>query len=228
MSSLITSDQVRYAADEFWKALDSVPFGNSEFQLVHFVAQHLMDARSYRQVLLELFERAKALHHNGCLKDRSIVNIRMKKRQIADKKFILSEETDSKEQYKLEDEIELLEIDVREAQFDLKGQEKLFDDAMRSVETLLKVLARLPACTREQFEAQEPLYWRERLLLQAKQEIMQSGSISAGCLDSLFRIGLSPETATLVLSRQIASDKKQAEQTLISESATLDGLSRTP
>jgi hypothetical protein len=172
-----------------WDLLDTVPLGNSQFQIENLVVNHAMTGRARRQILLELHEKARALHNAGCERERIEIKIRKKKKEIVE----LRKKKDS------EDDIALLEVDIREMEFSLRGQQKLADDALAEVRTYLSLLEKMPDMTREEFEAQESEYWTSRLLMEARQHLTGTGSVPPGHLESLHKIGIEPELAMKIV-----------------------------
>jgi hypothetical protein len=206
MKNSLTITDVSNNNDELWNIFDSVPFGQSKFQIEKLVINHVSPARLWRQALLELFQKAQALHKARCDRDRSEIEIRQKNREIASLKKNPTEETD--------DEIALLKVDIQEKEFGFRCQEKLIADALIEVKNILDVLEKVPAYDRDGFEKEEPEYWQKRFVLQAKNEILQSGSISAGLLESIQKIGFDPTKTFMEIKEiiRIEQSKPQLKQ----------------
>jgi hypothetical protein len=198
-STELTVEQVEASDDRFWSLLESVPFDRSAFQIERLVVNHLTPGRTLRSALLELSEKAQALHKASFDRQRTQVKLRQNRRKLVELRAKTMTDDD-------QDDAELIEIDVRELEFNIKVQNKLVNDALREVQTILNILAALPAYTRETFEAEEGEYWQRRFVFQARNEILERGTISVGTLESLQKTGTEPEFAMLTIKSQVESN----------------------
>jgi hypothetical protein len=155
--------------------MKQVPFGNSTFQILNFTAKQESPERIYRNVLLQLDAKNKAMKE--CY-------FRRKKREIDIK------EIDEKLLTATGFEKERLLISKEEAEFYLNDEIKLIEDCIIEIKTYEKIIEDLPEFTREDFESSENIYWKKRLLKQAKFEIQSSNTISFGVIESLNKLGL--------------------------------------
>lgn len=202
MAHGITLDDVINGTESFCQLIGTVPLGNSAFQTEKFGVHHIGPCRTYRQVILELRDRSEALNKAKHEQERIEIKIRQKRRKI--------EKLKAKEG--LADEVRLLEIDIEELEYQLKGQQVLIDDARIKVEELLGHLGKFPKISREQFEAEELKYWVYRLLLEAKMQILQTGRMQAGTAEALLRAGIDPVEATILLNAETESKVAQLQE----------------
>lgn len=155
--------------------MKNVPFGNSVFQIQHFISNDHTPERNYRNALLQLNGKFNALQECAFRRRRKDIDIR----EIKEK--LLKAEGYEKER---------LEIDLEEAQLQLDNEIKFIEDAMVEVKTYEAILDSLPDFTREEFEKSEKGYWELRLINDARRQIESKGSVDPGFLDSLEKIGV--------------------------------------
>lgn len=167
----------------------TVPLGMSRFQVGRMVLAKDGDARSYRQAVLELRKRHEALKKAEFRRRRLSAEEALLREQIA-------AETNPHRRL-------ILEIDLEEKLFDAASEDALIADALDEVGTLLAAVEALPAYGRESFEAEEEGYWARHLLLQARREVVASGRVSAGTLESLERLGMPPEQVALEVQARV-------------------------
>lgn len=79
-------------------------------------------------------------------------------------------------------EADLKRIDLEDLEFAALG-------AVREFMALYQIYQEFPHFTREQLDAGQADYWRERLLKQARQDILATSRIGAGNIDALRQIG---------------------------------------
>lgn len=153
-----------------------VPFGNSVFQIMNFIASEESPERVYRKVLLQLDQKEKAMKECYFRRKRREVDIEeiVKKLETVPEGF----------------EKQRLEIDLEEAEFYLEDEIKLIQDCMIEIEAYKKILETLPDYTREDFENSENEYWKQRLLSSANRELLSTGVIGVGNIEALEKIGL--------------------------------------
>lgn len=164
--------------DALIKKMDSVPFGNSAFQVEHFLAKEFTDSRKYRACLLQLSDRIKALKAAQFGRERTLIKIE----EICEGLNALAS-SDRKAR--------LLLIDLEEAEWALQCQEKLIRDALIEVKTYAQILDQIPEMTREQFESGEAEYWKRRLTNDATtQYLVTGGAIREDTAKDLAKIGI--------------------------------------
>lgn len=186
---MITLDDVKNKVN---KALEDGPgLGRSQFQLQNFVATNSEgpegQARSYRQVLLELRDKFIALEkfqisHKRMLAQRSILVKKFEKAVDEDRKTIL-------------------ECDIEDKNIDISTSEKLVADAIEECNWLYSKFLGMPQFTREQFEQAEKGYWTKRFLLDAQVSLLANGSIDPSTAKALVSMGINPIEAKLTLGR---------------------------
>lgn len=167
----ITHDDLKRVQE----AMREIPFGNSAFQIEHFVAQDHSPERAYRKVLLEFQQKMVVLEATQIRRRRLDVDLR----EIEDK---LKTATGFDK--------ERLEIDRDEKLGGIFYEDKLIEDALVELALYYAFFESLPKFTREQFEKAELPYWKTRLLHEAQLEVKQFGRVEKGTLDSLERIGV--------------------------------------
>jgi len=153
-----------------------VPFGNSVFQIQHFIADQETPERKYRNVLLQWDSKMKAMKECQFRRKRKEIDIaeieyKLEKGQLS--------EFDRKR----------LEIDLEEAEYGLEEEIKLIEDCIIEIKTYEDIISNLPEFTRAEFEKSERQYWKMRLIGDAEREIASTGVIGIGTLASLEKIG---------------------------------------
>jgi len=155
--------------------MKQVPFGNSCFQIQNFIGNQESTERSYRHILLQLDAKNKAMKE--CY-------FRRKRKEI-----LIREITEKIETASGFDKERLL-VDFEEAEFYLEEEIKLIEDCVIEIKMYEKLLEGLPDFSREDFENSEMGYWKKRLFADAERELLSSGSINTGTLQSLEKIGV--------------------------------------
>ena len=155
--------------------MNNVPFGMSQFQIQNFVANQETPERIYRNVLLQLDIKIKAMQECSFRRQRRELDI---------------EEIKEKQKTAIGVTAKRLDIDLEEAEYYLDNELKLIEDCAIEIATYEKILSALPEFTREQFEQSEPIYWKERLMLDAQHEIRANGIVSVGTIKSLHQMGI--------------------------------------
>lgn len=154
--------------------MNNVPFGMSQFQIHNFVANQETPERVYRNVLLQLDTKIKAMQECSFRRQRRELDI---------------EEIKEKQKTATGIDIKRLDIDLEEAEYYLDNELKLIEDCAIEIATYEKILLALPEFTRKQFEQSEPIYWKERLMLDAQHEIRSTGTVGIGTIKSLHQMG---------------------------------------
>ena len=155
--------------------MKNVPFGNSVFQIEHFSRGAETPTRTYRNCLLQLHQKYKALKE---------CEFRRKRLEIDIDEIKLKFETAT------DFEKRRLEIDVEEKQFNLAEEIKLIEDCIVEIKTYENILNQLPDFSRTDFEKAEGVYWERKLLNDAKQEILSLGHVAKDTMQSLEQIGI--------------------------------------
>ena len=231
----LTVANVAESDEAFWRLLETVPFGMSDFQIQKFVAASFTDSRVQRQVFLELHTRAKALMDAGGAKKRLEIDIFRLKRSIEEKKrrigairlkrafcwFFVPSGILSRWQYQewnLEDDIELDREDIRQKEFDLKTQAKMASDCLREVKCFI---AAIPAqiVTRDEFESIEKEYWLKRASQDAKLEVIERMVPAKGTLELLANLGLNVGDSVMAAQEHVELERNMLieERTKLSQ-----------
>lgn len=154
----------------------NVPFGNSIFQITAFGHGQETPERQYRNCLLQLDKKLKALQECKFHRFRLEIDIE----ELRDK---LMEETNIYQKRRIE-------IDIEEKTYHLENEIKLIEDALIEVAVYENILNKLPTFTRKEFEMSEAKYWKLRLLDDMKNEITSTGIVSKDTIKSLGQIGI--------------------------------------
>jgi hypothetical protein len=145
------SPEIEKIIESFESAFFDIPFDNSAFQNVHFVVQQQMTpGRAYRAIGLRMSAKIRALQE--AYFDRQ------------------SEEIDIAELGAKRDDPATSKFDRMRAELEIQRKlshhsyaDKLINDAIIELKTLEQELRKIPAYTREQFEAEERLHFQTRL-----------------------------------------------------------------
>lgn len=154
--------------------MKQVPFGSSAFQIQHFVANQETPERTYRNVLLQLDSKRKAMKECYFRRKRKEIDIRE-----------INEQLSTAEGY----DKERLLINLEEAEYQQEQEIKLIEDCVIEIKIYESILSELPNFSREEFEKSERDYWKKRLVSMAEKELLSTGTVGVGTLDSLEKIG---------------------------------------
>lgn len=150
MTTTIT-EKLREVEDAFF----DIPFENSQFQNEAFVvAAQITPARAYRAIGLRLTAKLRALNEAVFAKKKLDIDIAELDEKIAN--------PDTPKFDRMRAEVD------REQKLSTEWMtRKLIRDAEVECSTLYAIFNQMPRFTREQFEAEEGIHFRERLLRQA-------------------------------------------------------------
>ena len=157
------------------KKMRSVPFGMSVYQIETFNRGQETPERLYRNCLLQLNQKIRALKECEFRRKRYEIDL---------------EEIDEKIGTADGFERRRLEIDREEKIFDLDGEIKLIEDCYIECRTYVSVLDGLPEFTREEFENAEGVYWERKLLNDARREVLSGGRVGGDTMEALEQIGV--------------------------------------
>jgi len=149
-NNVIESDKIADYIDNFSRLFFDIPFGNSNYQNKHFVAEAaITPERAYRAIGLKLQDRISALKS-------AYYNLR--KEQIEIKKLM------RRLQYEYDElERELIKIEIEEKLSNKPYMFKLINDCIVEIEYLFKLLKELNVKpNREEFEAAEEKYFAKK------------------------------------------------------------------
>lgn len=204
MENQLTIADVNEKSDAYWNFLKTVPLGNSEFQIRHFVFNHGKDGRNFRQAVLEMRNTVLSLLNAQIQRKKKELTIRRLKAKIEKLKREPPESNSTRSEEVLCD-IEEAEIDIEEAMYHLKDQEVLEHDAVARLNVFIDVIKKLPSYERKKFEEEEKVYWPERLMGEMQLQL-KAGKISNGHLAALQQAG---ENVDDVLKQLTEANTKQ-------------------
>jgi len=149
--SLVYMENIDDVLNELYTAYKEIPFGNSKFQNIYFVANNEdTPARAYRHIGLRLFNRIRALkeaYFNRKKEDIDLMELREKIADPSTSKF-------DRMRY---------EIDIERILSNRPDIDKLIYDALIEVNTLYNMYKKLPKYTGDSFEKEERLHYEIRL-----------------------------------------------------------------
>lgn len=149
--SLIDLPTVETYIKEINDAYFDIPFGNTAFQTEMFViAQQITPARAYRAVGLQM---------NATLGNLKTLIIEQKLDEISVEEFKEQIQDESVSRF----ERARAEIKVKNVMDAMEVRRKLVNDSFHELQILYKHFSAMPQYTREQFEAEERLYFEQSL-----------------------------------------------------------------
>lgn len=155
--------------------MKNVPFGNSIFQIEHFSRGNETPERAYRNCLLQLNQKIKALKECEFRRRRLDIDI-----QELSQKFEEAEGFEKKR----------IAIDIEEKKFYLNEEVKLIEDCYIEIRVYENILSQLPDFSREDFEKAESIYWEKKLLADMQKEVSSLGYVQKDTMQSLEQIGI--------------------------------------
>jgi len=173
----------------------------SQFQSESFVINsEVTDHRKIQQVSLEVRARMRALQQ--CQYDIKKAELKIKKFQRA-----LAEETDDIEQ-------ELLELEIKNIEYDIKTTTVVMEQSHIELQTHLAILRKIaPENTlevlkhyKDNWEEKEKEYWTKRIGKQAMMDLLMTGKIQSGNLDSL--LGMPEDTRKAAIGYALLQTSK--------------------
>ncbi len=156
-----------------YSAFNEISQARTRYQIDKFViGQHDTDEQRYKQVLLEI---------RTLVGDIKRIYLTMEKTKIHYKSLISKKDAIS------QIDAELIQLDLEDAEFGLRG-------ALKELEYFLQVWESWEhKYTAEEIENMQPAYWNARLNRQASLEAIGSGgTVSWASLDALHQIGMLP------------------------------------
>lgn len=197
--------------DALIKKMNTVPFGNSQFQIKYFIDGQEGTARRARTIILQLDRKIKALKE--CEFRRERINIDID--EIKEKLDRYSRHPSGVTNY----DKRRLDLELREKEWTLQSELKLIDDAMVEIQTYLSLLEELPELkSRIDFEKKEFEYWVKRLTDDATREYVSTRTISVGTIKALNQIGFNVihnedkfEIRHINNKQKIGNDEKNAK-----------------
>ena len=174
--------------DNLTEAFTEIFQGRSDYQLKQFVVDaHLTPERQYAQVVLELQNKHFALRRADVQRRRILEQLRTATGLDAEELAI---------------DLELVEIGIVGAQ--------------REYNALFAMWQQMPKYTNEQLQAAEEGYWRHRLLMQAANDMLATGTVSTGNLDALRQAKINVRTIHDMMAK--LSDQARTGQEQITDS----------
>lgn len=174
LPAVLSNDRI----EEIKKMMWDIPFGNTSFQIQHFLREYTPE-RQLRMILLQMNEKITSLEKYKLNRQRIELDL---------------EELEEKINKAEGRELKRLEIDLIEKRMDHTASMKLVNDTIAEVQTydnlLREVQAAIGEVNRENFEKGEQRYWEARLLDDARASMTANGSLDKGVIQSLQKIGL--------------------------------------
>lgn len=201
LPAVLSNDRV----EEIKKMMWDIPFGNTSFQIQHFLREYTPE-RQLRMILLQMNEKITSLEKYKLNRQRIELDL-----EELEEKINKAEGRERKR----------LEIDLIEKQMDHNASMKLVNDTVAEVQTydnlLREVQAAVGEVNRDNFEKAEQKYWEMRLLDDARTNLTGNGSIDRGTLQSLQKIGLTAVRghdgiSFLTNDQMLKLEQMQAEQ----------------
>lgn len=209
MNKEITLKDAENFTPDLWELFGSVPLGNTDFQIREFVMKHLKDGRNYRQLILDIKKDAINIKKERIERKKEEAEARIKLIKIEELKDEKSRwATGKRRKDIIDNEIIILEAEIEDLEIELKNRDILVNDGMIRLRAYLECLKEVGFYDREKFEGEEKEYWSRRLLRDAHLEVLQQGTIAKGTLDSLDRLGITPDA--VLLQTQDAAQKNKA------------------
>jgi len=147
----MTPERAVSVLEEIEAAFFDIPFENSAFQTRAFVvAGQITPARAYRTLGLGMMSKIRAIQTSLIATERRTI----KEAQLKDN--ISSAEEGSYDQ-------QLLQLDLQELQQGKAWDGKLLNDALSDLNVMYTEFKRIPAYTRQQFEAEEQEHFEQKL-----------------------------------------------------------------
>ena len=182
-----------------WELFDSIPKGNSLTQIEKFVLNKESDGRSYRQVVMELFKKNRALKEAEFGKRKAEAN---------EKKFLAELAT-------LEEgspDAELKQVEIDEQRHQQRVQDVLVKDALMEVKFFLQALSKMKKHDRKSFEEDEDLYFTKKAIQAIEANLMAGLPPPPEFLKMLTDLGYDAYDETLKLTEHVANRKQLAAE----------------
>jgi hypothetical protein len=174
LPSVLSSDRI----EEIKKMMWDIPFGNTRFQIEHFLREHTAE-RQIRMILLQISEKITSLEKFKLSRQRLELDLEEIQEKI--------EKAEGRDRRRFE-------LDLEEKRIDYNQSLKLVNDTLEEVkiyDSLLKeAQGAVGEVTRDNFEQAEQKYWELRLLDDARANMTANGSLEKGVIQSLQKIGL--------------------------------------
>lgn len=176
---LLPKEVTELVTKDLLKAFDEIQMPRTPYVLKHFVVeQHLHKPQQYAQCVLELQVKYDSIR-------RAILN---REKLLLEKQKI---EAEAKKTRRLDDR-RIKEIEAETKQLDVEEQDRSMKGALREFSALYAIFKTYKPYTRKDLDEAQEEYWHARLTMQANHDVLSTGRVGAGNLDSLRMIGLSP------------------------------------
>lgn len=152
------SSYLKKICDDVKTRTEKLSLGYSEFQIKNFiVAAQITPARQYKQLLLELEVRLGAM-------EQRVADYELAKIDLEEMVYKLeSADTDQFEKKRLQ-------IKLRVAKKSEQHFEKQVKEALREINVFYEMLEQMPELTQGDIEAEESLYFREKLIRETQHQ----------------------------------------------------------
>ena len=171
----MSSPNPKAAIHKLQKLMRSVPFGMSVYQIEKFNRGMETPERLYRNCLLQLNQKMRALKECEFRRKRYEIDLEEIEEKLKDAEGF---------------EKRRLEIDRDEKTFNLNEEIKFIEDCYIECRTYENILDGLPEFTREQFENAEGEYWEKKLLNDMRREALSDGRVDKGTMEALEKLGI--------------------------------------
>lgn len=181
---------------KFAELLGDIPFGQSEFQNIHLQITQENEPRTYRQILLEMSDKFKALKECQFRRRRMEVKKLWLERLHTLLVIVPSLRT-------------LVKVSLDDTRFKIIMENKLLEDAMYDFTMYKGLYDKMKKMTREDYNKEEHAYWQRRAIRQAEEDIIAIGTISVGNIQFLKKMGLDPNEVKVDLLAIVNGAQKQ-------------------
>jgi len=166
--------------DDLLKAFNEIQMARTPYMLEHFVVgQHLTREQQYAQCVCELQIKYDVIRR--ALLGREKLQI---ERAKLEREAMGIEDSGDRRIKSIEAEMKAL---------DVEGQDRAMKGALREFTALYAIFKTFDKqYTREELNKAQHEYWPKRLTMQANQDILATGRVGVGNIDSLRMIGMSP------------------------------------
>lgn len=188
----------------FYKVIGEIPFEHSAFQIKQMILSKESPERILRQCCLEMHSKLEALNKARFNWKKNNVNIRKLQSEIDD------ENTN-------EFDRELKAIEIEELENGMRVQEKFIKDALIDLSIYHAIYDELPKPTRKKFEESEKQYWHTRIVQDAQKELLTTGTVQKGTIDTLQKLGYDPTVVMVELKMLTEKQVKERSAKILTE-----------
>lgn len=174
---------------------DKFSFDQSKYQIQQLGKDNHGDPRWARKCIMQMRKARKELEH--CKKNRRLTEINIEDKLDEIQNLLIEQNTLDKDSYAYRDkqrQLEKLEAEKSCLEFDLDYEVTLIEDAFLKLRDWTEEYKKIPPIkSREEFEKAEFAYWRNRLLFEAKLQVIETGKVARGHMEALVQTGIPAE-----------------------------------